>query len=226
MFFNGLRRRPDPWLTPNPNLAYELERELAGSVGPDRSAADYRAAARSMTDPSFLAAVGYRPAPPTLKELELVARDALTRRARQTAPPVAAARPASPAPARSMTPGAFDGHRVAREQGVGVKDRSVRISNLDPSMEPVIGAVAQAAQNLGLPQPVITAGTDGLHRRDSLHYRRRALDFRGNNISVAQGRRLEAEVSRILGTDYDVGFELFRNEPGRNHLHIEYDPDR
>ena len=130
MFFNGLRRRPDPWLTPDPNLADELERELAGSVGQDRSAADYRAAARSMTDPSFLAAVGYRPTPPTLAELERVARDALARRARQAAPPVAAAQPPSPAPARRMTPGTL--RRPSRGSRPGRRSQGPQHPHLRP----------------------------------------------------------------------------------------------
>jgi hypothetical protein len=58
----------------------------------------------------------------------------------------------------------------------------------------------------------------------SLHYSDRALDFRGNNITDAQGRQLEAEVRAILGNRYDVHFEIFPDRPSNDHLHVEYDP--
>lgn len=125
----------------------------------------------------------------------------------------------TPAPA-----GRIDGNAVARANGVEVKNAGVRIGNLDGSMQPAIEAVAQAARNLGLPTPVITSGNDSRHSNGSLHYSDRALDFRGNNISEAQGRQLEAEVSRILGDRYDVLFETFANR-SNNHLHVEFDPN-
>jgi hypothetical protein len=100
----------------------------------------------------------------------------------------------------------------------------VDIGSLDPAMAPVIRAVAVAAERLGLPQPVITSGNDGRHSRGSLHYDNRALDFRGNNITDAQGRALANEVRRMLGTGYDVIFETFPGNPANDHLHIEFDP--
>ena len=120
--------------------------------------------------------------------------------------------------------GTVDGRAIAREVGVEVKSRSVRLDRLDASMVPVIRAVADAARRMDLPTPVITSGNDSLHKRDSLHYENRALDFRGRNITVAEGRRLEAEVARLLGPDYDVIFETFSNA-SNNHLHVEYQPN-
>lgn len=136
------------------------------------------------------------------------------------------ARPAAPAPAEPTAPasGTIDGNAVARQNGVQVKSGSVRISELDARMGPVIAAVAQAARTLGLPTPVITSGNDSRHSDGSLHYANKALDFRGNNISTADGQRFEAEVKRILGSDYFVDFETFRNS-SNNHLHVEFDPN-
>ena len=57
----------------------------------------------------------------------------------------------------------------------------------------------------------------------TLHPDGKALDFRGRNITAAQGQQLEVRVQRALGPDYDVDFETFRNS-NRNHLHVEYDP--
>ncbi|MGB3472198.1 MAG: LysM peptidoglycan-binding domain-containing protein [Erythrobacter sp.] len=126
----------------------------------------------------------------------------------------------SPAPS-----GPFDGRALAAEVGVAIKSSRVDIDSLHPAMDPVIRAVAQAAERLGLPQPVITSGNDSSHSSGSLHYQDRALDFRGNNITDAQGFALQNEVRRILGNDYDVIFETFPGNAANDHLHVEYDPD-
>jgi LysM repeat protein len=132
--------------------------------------------------------------------------------------------PAAPPRDAALPSGPFDGRQLAREVGVAVKSSGVDIGSLDPAMAPVIRAVAVAAERLGLPQPVITSGNDGRHSRGSLHYADRALDFRGNNITDAQGRALANEVRRMLGTGYDVIFETFPGNPANDHLHIEFDP--
>jgi len=121
----------------------------------------------------------------------------------------------------------IDGREIAKQHGVGVKSAAVKISNLHPAMGPVIAAVAQEAKALGLPTPVITSGNDSGHKQGSLHFKNRALDFRGNNITVEQGRALAAKVavSGLVGKDYDVLFETFAGNPANNHLHVEFDPD-
>jgi LysM repeat protein len=134
--------------------------------------------------------------------------------------PAADAAMGTPAPRT----GTIDGNAVAQANGVEVKNSGVRISRLDANMAPVIQAVAVAARRLGLPTPVITSGNDSRHMNGSLHYSDRALDFRGNNITDAQGRQLEAEVRAILGDRYDVHFEIFPGRPSNDHLHVEYDP--
>lgn len=126
---------------------------------------------------------------------------------------------------QSRPSGPFDGRAVAAEAGVAVKNNRVDIDSLDPAMAPVIRAVAEAAQRLGLPQPVITSGNDSRHSAGSLHYDDRALDFRGNNITDAQGIALQNEVRRILGPGYDVIFETFSTNPSNDHLHVEFDPN-
>lgn len=134
-------------------------------------------------------------------------------------------RAAAPERAAALPTGPFDGRSLASEVGVAVKSSAVDIDSLDPAMAPVIRAVAAAADRLGLPQPVITSGNDGRHSRGSLHYADRGLDFRGNNISDAQGRALANEVRRLLGPGYDVIFETFPDNPANDHLHVEFDPD-
>ena len=120
--------------------------------------------------------------------------------------------------------GTIDGNVVAQQHGVAVRDAGVKIGRLHPKMGPAIAAVAQAARTLGLPQPVITSGNDSVHGAGSLHFRDRALDFRGRNITDAQGRALEAAVETILGSGYDVIFEI-KTDPNSDHLHVEFDPN-
>ena len=134
-------------------------------------------------------------------------------------PGTAAVAPTTP----NVAGGRIDGNAVAAANGVEVKNASVHISRLDAAMDPAIQAVAQAARRLGLPTPVITSGNDSRHMNGSLHYSDRALDFRGNNISLEQGRSFQNEVRRILGDRYDVAFETFTNR-SNNHLHVEFDP--
>lgn len=119
--------------------------------------------------------------------------------------------------------GPIDGNRIAAEHGVGVKDGTVKIASLHPAMEAVIAAVARAANDLGLPGRVITSGNDSKHGKNSLHYANRALDFRGRDLTIAQGNALDSAVSAIVGPKYDVIFELFPDH-NNNHLHVEYDP--
>ena len=45
----------------------------------------------------------------------------------------------------------------------------------------------------------------------------------GDDISVAEGKAFAAEVSKLLGKDYDVIFETF-DKASNNHLHVEFDP--
>ncbi|MAP45535.1 MAG: hypothetical protein CMN62_09805 [Sphingobium sp.] len=137
--------------------------------------------------------------------------------------PGAAAAETAPADQTPVS-GSIDGRAAAAANGVHVKSEAVQISRLDAEMEPAIRAVAQAAQRLGLPTPVITSGNDSRHMNGSLHYSDQALDFRGNNISAAQGQAFQDEVRAILGERYDVEFETFANT-SNNHLHVEFDPD-
>jgi hypothetical protein len=127
-------------------------------------------------------------------------------------------------PAAAAADGSIDGNVVAAQNNVLVKSNAVKLKKLHAKMGPAIVAVATAAKKLGLPQPVITSGNDSTHKADSLHYKWRALDFRGNNIQPSVGKQFETEVRGILGADYDVIFETFMNATN-NHLHVEYDPD-
>lgn len=65
---------------------------------------------------------------------------------------------------------------------------------------------------------VVTSGTDGKHMEGSLHYKKRALDFRTFHVkkSTLTDDMIPA-IRKALGSEYDV-------VPEATHLHIEYDP--
>ena len=139
---------------------------------------------------------------------------------------VGAASAPPPPPSRPPLPGrVVDGNSVAAAAGVSVKSNEVKLGRLHPEMASVIRAVAAAARSLDLPQPVITSGNDSRHKRGSLHYADRALDFRGNRITNEQGIAWQNAVRATLGNRFDVEFEIFPKNPSNDHLHCEYDPD-
>ncbi len=115
--------------------------------------------------------------------------------------------------------GEVDGRPYARELGIGLK-QGANIRNVDGDMVPAMAAVASEAQRLGLPKPIITSGNDSTHKPGSAHYDDRGLDFRGKNLTVQQGRQWAEGVSDALGKGYGVQFEVFPDEPNRNHLHV------
>ncbi len=116
--------------------------------------------------------------------------------------------------------GPVDGARLARELGMGVKP-GARLGRMDGDLVPAMGVVADEARALGLPRPVVTSGNDSTqHAAGSAHYANRALDFRGNNISDAQGAQWAERVQERLGPSYAVDFERFPENPSRDHLHV------
>jgi hypothetical protein len=91
-------------------------------------------------------------------------------------------------------------------------------TTLKPTTRRMVDAAEYVFGQYGI-VPVITSGTDGTHRANSLHYSGDALDFRrwdsdraGVTQAVLTGLRY------YLGDGYDVILEP-------DHFHIEYDPN-
>lgn len=66
---------------------------------------------------------------------------------------------------------------------------------------------------------VITSANDGVHSKNSLHYKDRALDIRTFHLNEEQKKVVLELLKSRLGGDYDV---IFETNP--EHIHIEYDP--
>jgi conjugal transfer mating pair stabilization protein TraG len=130
--------------------------------------------------------------------------------------PIAAEPPALP-----LAPeGAVDGRPYARQFGISLKG-GAKIDQIDGGLVPAMAVVAEEAKRLNLPRPTITSGNDSVqHEAGSAHYDNRGLDFRGKTITIDQGREWERSVAARLGAGYGVQFEVFPDQPDRNHLHV------
>lgn len=99
-----------------------------------------------------------------------------------------------------------------------VKDGVTFGGTLKPTTRRMIDAMEYVCGQYGI-VPVITSGTDGTHRANSLHYSGDALDFRRWDTDRAGiTQRVLTEVRYYLGAEYDAILEV-------DHFHIEYDPN-
>ena len=64
---------------------------------------------------------------------------------------------------------------------------------------------------------VVTAVRDGVHMKNSLHYKGMAVDLRTRYFNVATQRVITKELRKRLGKQYDVVMH-------KTHIHAEYDP--
>lgn len=64
---------------------------------------------------------------------------------------------------------------------------------------------------------VVTAGTDGVHGKQSKHYSGQALDFRIRDLEPEQRDALVQLCKKSLIQGHDVVLE-------HDHLHVEWDP--
>ena len=63
----------------------------------------------------------------------------------------------------------------------------------------------------------ITSGNDGIHMKNSKHYKNEAIDIRTRNMNEQNKVLTQVWIKKWLGINYDVILES-------NHIHIEYDP--
>jgi len=64
--------------------------------------------------------------------------------------------------------------------------------------------------------PTITSGCEGIHKKDSKHYKGRALDFRIRDLSRETAEQWADRITGRLGFCYTVILKS-------NHIHIQYD---
>lgn len=104
--------------------------------------------------------------------------------------------------------------------------RGVKLNHLDPPMGGKVYPLAhlwEAYFPLDADGMTVTSGHegapgDGVHRKDSLHYKGRAIDLRVRDVRVEDVKARFVPAARLLlGPDFDVIFE-------GDHVHIEYDP--
>lgn len=110
-------------------------------------------------------------------------------------------------------------------QILSIKD-GVKINLLEPELSSQLYRLAHlwcAIFPLDRDGLTVTSGyeghpSDGVHRPDSLHYKRRAIDLRTRDVDAARVKEYFCPMAaKLLGSDFDVVLES-------NHVHIEYDP--
>lgn len=90
------------------------------------------------------------------------------------------------------------------------------VTYTQPSMLYATVVAAQLWQEYGQIL-VITSGTDGVHKRGSLHYPGKALDYRVRYFDEATRRKVANILQYRLGQSYDVILKS-------THMHVEHDP--
>jgi len=99
------------------------------------------------------------------------------------------------------------------------------IDDLDPRVCDTFDDIVAAWEAAGGPTPVITSGNDGRHSVGSLYFSDLAIDLRVNNISDSLAQSIANDLASCLGSDFDVIFERFPNNPTNDQIHLEYDPN-
>ena len=92
--------------------------------------------------------------------------------------------------------------------------------NLNGAQGVIINAMSQVDfiySNFGQ-ELVVTSVMDGVHSKNSLHYKGLAFDTRTWYFTKSVLEDLLVCLRIALGSDYDVVLE-------KDHFHIEYDPD-
>jgi len=103
------------------------------------------------------------------------------------------------------------------------KNSTIKLTGLVLEMKQVLVIVDCLWKRHGN-EAVITAGTEAfdgndlIHSTGSLHPFGRALDFRTYYFSREIINKIEKELIKALGPDYDIVVH-------EDHIHIEYDPE-
>lgn len=66
-------------------------------------------------------------------------------------------------------------------------------------------------------QITVTSICDGVHSKNSLHYKGLAVDLRTRDLKGITANQLAVRLRKALGNEYDVVVE-------KDHIHVEYDP--
>lgn len=93
---------------------------------------------------------------------------------------------------------------------------SCRFTDLQPEMVIALLIVMQHCRKIEV-DCWITSANDSKHKKNSLHYSGKALDFRSKHIHAARKKKWADGIRANLGPAFDVVLES-------DHLHVEYDP--
>lgn len=90
---------------------------------------------------------------------------------------------------------------------------------MKPEILDALPSVYEVMRENGVDVVYRTAGTNGSHSRNSLHYAGLAIDLWWQGVRGPGGKTISDKVREDLGPQYDVIYET-------SHLHIEYQPKK
>jgi hypothetical protein len=92
----------------------------------------------------------------------------------------------------------------------------VLLWDMHPRVECIFHDLDKVTNRLFGRDVILTAGREGLHSKNSLHYEGRAIDIRINDLDPDRIQEYASEIRKVLGPGYDVVVE-------GTHIHIEWD---
>lgn len=103
------------------------------------------------------------------------------------------------------------------------KSKSVRFDKLTPAMAYMLYSLSNFHNDYRFAQPenlIITSLNDGVHGKNSRHYKDEAIDIRSKNFNTREDKRLfRQELELVLGNRFRV---LLENEGTENeHFHVQ-----
>ena len=93
----------------------------------------------------------------------------------------------------------------------------VRHAGLAIEIRKILPLLDDVHRQLAGREAIITSALDGVHMRNSLHYKGPAIDLRTRDLKNGVPQKLIRILKEKLGRSYDIVLEP-------DHIHLEYDP--
>ncbi len=101
--------------------------------------------------------------------------------------------------------------------------QGVKFKGVQPEMVLALIRVGSLFDSFKIPF-IVTSISDGIHSKNSLHYKGYAVDLRSKHIQTNELKlALLSDIKEALGDEFDVILEHVGKE--NEHIHIEFDPD-
>lgn len=100
--------------------------------------------------------------------------------------------------------------------------QGVKLKDVQPEIVLALLRLNSLFESFKIPL-IVTSISDGIHSKNSLHYKGKAVDLRSKHIQTNELKlALLSDIREALGDEFDVILEHLGNE--NEHFHIEFDP--